>query len=121
MVGFSPGTQVLQPSEEQKLESLVKGLNERPALKMSLTAYVDREKDAEGYRNELFNRKVKREKNLALARERQNTAGENAETIPLSAEEYSTYLKAVYAKEKFPKPRNALGREIDLRIPKWSS
>lgn len=75
MVGFSPGTQVLQPSEEQKLESLVKGLNERPALKMSLTAYVDREKDAEGYRNELLNRKVKREKNLALARERQNTAG----------------------------------------------
>ena len=113
-VGFSPGTQVLQPSEEQKLESLVKGLNERPALKMSLTAYVDREKDAEGYRNELLNRKVKREKLLALSRERQTTAGESKETIPLSAEEYSTYLKAVYAKEKFPKPRNALGQEIGL-------
>ncbi|MCX5820076.1 MAG: DUF748 domain-containing protein [Deltaproteobacteria bacterium] len=117
VVGFSPGTQILQPSEEQKLESLVKGLNERPALKMSLTAYVDREKDAEGYRNELLNRKLKREKILALARERQTTAAESTETTPLSAEEYPTYLKAVYAKEKFPKPRNALGREIGLPDP----
>jgi len=31
-----------------------------------------------------------------------------------AAEEYSTCLKAVYAREKFPKPRNALGREIAL-------
>jgi uncharacterized protein involved in outer membrane biogenesis len=117
VVGFSPGTRILQPSEEQKLESLVKGLNERPELKMSLSAYVDREKDAEGYRNELLDRKVKREKILALARERPITAGEGAEMIPLSTEEYSAYLKAVYAKEKFPKPRNALGREIGLPDP----
>ena len=114
VVGFSPGTHLLQPPEEQKLESLAKGLSERPALKMSLSAYVDREKDAEDYRNELLNRKVKREKNLALVRERQISAGESTETIPLSAEEYSTYLKAVYAKEKFPKPRNTLGQEIGL-------
>ncbi len=117
VVGFSPGTQILEPAEEQKLESLAKGLGERPALKMSLSAYVDREKDAEGYRNELLNRKVKREKILALARERQTTAAESAETTPLSPEEYSTYLKAVYAKEKFPKPRNTLGQEIRLPDP----
>lgn len=117
VVGFSPGTSLLQPSEERKLESLAKGLNERPALKMSLTAYVDREKDPEGYRNELLNRRVKREKILTLTRERQVPAGEGAETIPLSAEEYSTYLKAVYAKEKFPKPRDALDREIALPDP----
>ena len=117
VVGFAPGTHTLLPPEEQKLESLIKGLNDRPALKMSLSAFVDPEKDAEAYRNELLNRKVKREKILALARERQAPAGESAETIPLSPEEYSTYLKAVYAKEKFPKPRNAAGREIALPDP----
>jgi hypothetical protein len=78
---------------------------------------VDREKDVEGYRDELLNRRLKREKWLALARERQIVAAENTETIPLSTEEYSTYLKAVYAREKFPKPRNALGQEIDLPDP----
>jgi len=114
VIGFSPGTSLLQPSEEQKLEALAKGLNERPALKMSLSAYVDRGKDAEDYRIELLNRKVRREKTLALARDRQSTAAESAETIPLAPEEYSTYLKAVYAREKFPKPRNALGQEIKV-------
>jgi hypothetical protein len=117
VVGFSPGAHLLQPPEEQKLESLAKGLSDRPELKMALSAYVDREKDAEAYRNELLNRKVKREKILALARERQIPAGESAETVPLSTEEYSTYLKAVYAREKFPKPRNAVGLEIALPTP----
>jgi uncharacterized protein involved in outer membrane biogenesis len=116
-IAFAPGISLLQPAEEQKLESLAKGLNERPELKMSLSAYVDREKDVEGYRDELLNRRLKREKWLALARERQIVAAENTETIPLSTEEYSTYLKAVYAREKFPKPRNALGQEIDLPDP----
>jgi hypothetical protein len=60
---------------------------------------------------------VKREKILALARERQTPAGESAETVSLSPEEYSTYLKAVYAREKFPKPRNAVGLEIALPDP----
>jgi uncharacterized protein involved in outer membrane biogenesis len=114
VVGFSPGAHILLPPEEQKLASLAKGLSDRPELKMSLSAYVDPEKDAEAYRNELLNRKMKREKILALARERQLPAAESAEAVPFSAEEYSTYLKAVYAKEKFPKPLNALGREIAL-------
>lgn len=117
VVGFAPGTPTLLPPEEQKLESLAKGLIDRPELKMSLSAYVDPEKDAETYRNELLNRKIKREKILALARERQTPAAESAEKVSLSPEEYSTYLKAVYAKEKFPKPRNALGREIALPDP----
>jgi len=114
VVGFESGAHTLLPPEEQKLESLAKGLADRPELKMSLSAYVDPEKDAEAYRNELLNRKLKREKILALARERQTAAADSAETVSLSPEEYSTYLKAVYAREKFPKPRNALGREIAL-------
>ncbi|MDD5099548.1 MAG: DUF748 domain-containing protein [Syntrophales bacterium] len=114
-VAFAPGSDTLQPSEEKKLEALSKGLNERPALKVSLTAYADSDKDAEGYRNELLERKLKREKFLALTRDRQLAAGESAQTITLTAEERSIYLKAVYAKEKFPKPRNALG--VEIRLP----
>ena len=114
-VAFTPGSDTLQPSEEKKLEALAKGLNERPALKVSLTAYADSDKDAEGYRNELLERKLKREKFLFLTRERQLAAGESAQTMTLTAEERSIYLKAVYAKEKFPKPRNALG--VEIRLP----
>ncbi|MHB9096662.1 MAG: DUF748 domain-containing protein [Syntrophales bacterium] len=115
VIPFAPGSAVLTGPEEQKLTALAKGLDDRPALKMTLTAYVDKIKDAEGYRIELLNRKVRKEKFLTLARGRQIGAGESAETTPLTPEEYSTYLKAVYAKEKFPKPRNALG--IVLALP----
>jgi hypothetical protein len=116
-VAFAPGSSVMQPAEEKKLEALAKGLADRPALKMSLTAYVDREKDAEGYRNELLERKLKREKLLALTLERQLPAGQDAGEIALTPEERPVYLKAAYAREKFPKPRNALGAEISLPDP----
>jgi uncharacterized protein involved in outer membrane biogenesis len=116
-VAFAPGSSILQPSEEKKLEALARGLDDRPALKVSLTAYVDREKDAEGYRNELLERKLKREKFLALTRERQIAPGETAGTMTLTPVERSAYLKRVYAKEKFPKPRNVLGMEISLPDP----
>lgn len=113
-IAFSPGSSALSPSEEKKLNALAKALEDRPALKVSLTAYVDRQRDAEGYRNELLERKLKREKFLTLAREGKAAAGEGAATMVLSAEERPTYLKMVYDKEKFPKPRNSLGMEIRL-------
>ncbi len=114
-VTFAPGSAVLTEQEEQKLTALAKGLVDRPALKMALTAYLDKIKDAERYRVELLNRKVRKEKMLTLAKGQQIAAGENAGTVPLTPEEYSTYLKAVYAKETFPKPRNALG--VVLALP----
>jgi uncharacterized protein involved in outer membrane biogenesis len=114
VVSFPPGSSVLQPAEEKKLESLAKGLNQRPSLKMSLSAYVDQDKDAEGYRNELLNRKLKREKMLALVRERQSRDGEDENTVDLSSEERSEYIRVLWGKEKFPKPRDASGREVVL-------
>ncbi|MCE5281160.1 MAG: DUF748 domain-containing protein [Deltaproteobacteria bacterium] len=117
VVAFAPGSDRLDPPEEKKLEALAKALKERPELKMSLTAYLDREKDAEAYRNELLTRKLKKEKFLALARARQVKEGDRAESVTLTPEERSTYLKAVYAKETFPKPRNILGLVRTLPDP----
>lgn len=114
VVSFSPGSSIPDPPELKKLEALAKGLNDRPSLKVSVTAYVDRQRDTEGYRNELFNGKLKREKFLALAKEQQIPPGQTAETITVAPEERSVYIKAIYAKEKFPKPRDAKGVEITL-------
>ena len=108
-VSFGAGTSALSPKEEQKLSALASVLLDRPALKVELKGYVDRDLDTEGYRVDLFNRKLKNEKFLALSKDRTLKEGEKADTIQVLPDEYARYLAAVYKKEKFPKPRNAIG------------
>ncbi len=108
-VQFGYGMSTLSPQDQQKLQDPSKALLERPALKVELKGYVDRERDAEGYRVELLNRKLRNEKFLALAKARALKEGETADSIKVLPEEYPRYLTAVYKKEKFPKPRNILG------------
>ncbi len=108
-IQFPQGTSVLPHQEEQKLDTLAKALKDRPALKIELRGYVDRERDIEGYRSESLNRKMLNEKKLALARERQSAEGKASAPLKVLPEEYSKYLKLVYKKEKFPKPRNMFG------------
>jgi len=108
-IQFSHGTSRLLPREEQKLTALSKALLERPALKIELKGYVDREKDTEEYRRELLGMKLRNEKFLALSKAGTLKEGENADAIQLLPDEQAKYLAAVYKKEKFPKPRNAFG------------
>jgi hypothetical protein len=108
-IQFNYGTSTIQPGEGQKLDALAKALVDRPALKVELKGYVDRDKDGEAYRSELLDRKVRVEKFLALGRKGTLPEGEKVENIKVGPDEYPTYLAAVYKKEKFPKPRNIVG------------
>lgn len=114
VISFSPGSSLIEPAEERKLESLAKGLNQRPSLKIALSAYVDAAKDAEGYRKELFKRKLQREKMLAATRKETPQDGKAEDNSALSPEERSLLLKSLYAREKFPKPRDVSGKEAVL-------
>jgi hypothetical protein len=113
-IQFAPGLSTVSPLEDQKLAALSKALLDRPALKVELKGYVDREKDAEAYRAELLSRKLRNEKFLALGKAGKIQAGEKIDSVQVLPEEYAAYLKAVYKKEKFPKPRNAIGLVKDL-------
>jgi len=113
-VQFDHGRSIITSVEEQKMGVLAKALLDRPALKVELKGYVDREKDAEAYRSELLSRKLRNEKFLALSKAGTVKEGEKAESLQVLPEEYPIYLKAVYRKEKFPKPRNVIGLVKDL-------
>ena len=113
-IQFNPGSSLLLPPEEQKLTALAKVLLDRPALKMELKGYVDREKDTEGYRRELLGSKLRSEKFLALSKSEAIKEGEKIDTIQILPEDQTRYLAAVYKKEKFPKPRNAFGLVKEL-------
>lgn len=115
-IQFSIGSSTLSATEEQKLATLAKALLARPALKMELKGYVDPERDAEGYRGELLQRKIIHEKALTLSAKKVLITPDKKESMEISVAEYSKLLKAVYKKEKFPKPRNAIGMVKDLPV-----
>jgi len=113
-VPFAPGSAQLTKAEEAKLLKLAQMLQDRPALNLEISGFVDKEKDAEGYRNELLAKKMKGEKFRALVKQGKIREGQTQEQTELLPQEEPVYLKAVYGKEKFPKPRNALGFAKDL-------
>jgi len=113
-VVFAPGSSSLSQPEEKKLELLAKALADRPGLKVEISGFVDKARDPEGYRNELLQKKLRQEKYLELAKNRQNADGLQADQLEIKPEESSRLLKAVYGKEKFPKPRNMVGMVKDL-------
>lgn len=113
-VTFTSGSSNLSQSEEKKLTTLAKALADRPGLKVEIIGFVDKTHDPEGYRAELLQKKMRQEKYLELAKSRQIAEGQQAEQIQIKPEETSRLLKAVYLKEKFPKPRNIIGMLKEL-------
>jgi len=113
-VSFTPGSSALSAAERDKLVKLSAAVRDRPDLNVEITGYVDKEKDPEGYRRELLNRKMRTEKFLVLVKEKKNLPDQTPGTTEILPAEYSTYLKAVYRKEKFPKPRNLIGMVKDI-------
>lgn len=108
-ITFASGSSRLEPSEEEKLRSLAKALVERPGIRLEVTGFADRERDPEGYKSEQLLRKMKNEKFLSLSKEKRENGLLKPELIELPVAEQSKWLKAVYEKEKFPRPRTIIG------------
>jgi hypothetical protein len=113
-VQFAPGSERLTKEAKDKLDKLAKALHDRPALTLEISGFVDKEHDAEGYRDELLLNKMRGEKFRQLAKEGKLAPGQTQQETEITPQESSRYLKEVYGKEKFPKPRNALGFAKDL-------
>ncbi len=116
-VVFSPGSAKLSLPEQEKLRNLAKAIQDRPGLDMEITGFVDKEKDPEGYRKELLLKKIRTEKFLAMVRQKSVSPGQTQENTEVTADEYPSYLKKVYGKEKFSKPRNLIGLAKNLPVP----
>ena len=99
----------------KKLDTLVKALFDRPALKLEIEGHVDVERDREGLKQYLFKQKVKAQKLKDLVKKGQPAVA--ADKVTMEKEEYAKYLKMAYKEEKFPKPRNILGFAKDLPVP----
>ena len=108
-VNFTPGSSRLAKAEEEKLRSLARALTDRPGLRLEVSGFADRAHDPEGLRGEVLLKKMKNERLLASAREKLEGAASGPDAQEIAPVEYSRWLKAVYEKEKFPRPRTVIG------------
>ena len=116
-VEFEHGRSTLTPAAQAKLLTLVKALQERPALKLELAPRVDPEQDLAALKKAAFQRKVK-------AAKRDDLGGGKAadvDEIVVDPSEYAKYLTIAYGREKFSKPRNVIGIAKELPVPEMEA
>ena len=114
-VEFDYGSTIISEANIKKLDTIVKALHDRPSLKMDIEGHVDMEKDREGLKQYLFNRKVKAQKLNEMVKKGQKSV--SVDDIKIEPPEYEKYLKMAYKEEKFPKPKNVIGMAKDLPAP----
>jgi hypothetical protein len=114
-VVFDYGSADIGAQEGKKLETLVKALSDRPALKLEIEGHADMINDREGLKQYLFRKKIKAQKLKEMVKKGQ--AAVPVDDIVVGPDEYARYLKMAYKQEKFPKPRNILGMAKSLPVP----
>ena len=113
-VQFAPGSAELSEANRENLAKLANALADRPTLKLELTGHAEAAIDEEAYRRQLLENGIRRVKFLEIARKKEIAAGQTAEMIEVTVAERPRYLKEVYRKGDFPKPRNVIGLLKDL-------
>ena len=114
-VEFDYGSAALMEANTKKLATIAKALHDRPSLKMDIEGHVDMDKDREGLKQVLFNRKAKTQKLNEMVKKGQPAVP--VDEVKIDPPEYGKYFKMAYKEEKFPKPKNVLGMAKDIPVP----
>ena len=92
---FTPGSAVLSPDNEKKLDSLVKGLYERPGLQLEIAGSIDPEADRDGLRRASLDKEIRTRQWTSLRK------SERATTTPgqltLTPEQHTDWVKTLYS------------------------
>jgi hypothetical protein len=112
---FDYGIATIEEANKKKIETLVKALSDRPALKLEIEGHVDPERDREGLNQLFFQRKLKAQKLKEIVKK--GAPAVPVDEVKIEPKEYEKYLKMAYKEEKFSKPRNILGIAKDLPVP----
>jgi uncharacterized protein involved in outer membrane biogenesis len=109
-VDFTPGRADLADAQRTKLESLVKALENRPALRVTIVGHSDLEAERAGWQRARLDALLQAEKRRRLAR----AGGEVPPQVSVSAQERPELLREVYRRADIPKPRNFVGLAKDI-------
>lgn len=106
-VSFKPGSATLTPEGQAGLDKVAQALLARPALTLTVTGVASLDAEREALQREQLN---------ALLRAEQQRSDPEA-GVP----DDPRWLKAVYKRAPFPKPRNVLGLSKDLSAPEMQA
>jgi hypothetical protein len=113
-VEFDYGRDLLTEANAKKIDTLTKALQEKPSLRLDITGYVDVERDREGLKQYLLQKKVKTQKLKDLLKKSSESIA--VDEVKIESEEYEKYLRLAYKEEKFPKPRTMIGLEKTIPV-----
>ncbi|MEN4919930.1 DUF748 domain-containing protein [Achromobacter spanius] len=106
-VEFAPGSAALTEDSVQRIDTLIKALTDRPALKMDISGRADPKTDMDGLRQAWVDSKIRAAKaaDVAPRGKKPNPAG-----VDVSGAERAKYLEEVYDDTDLKdKPRNFIG------------
>ena len=109
-VSFAPGSAKLDAKAKENLAKIVKSLNDRPALKMTVVGEARDAEDRQAWKSVELDR-------LLLAQKRRQAIrdGKSGEDVAeITDAERPALLKAVYSRSDIKKPRNMIGLAKDL-------
>ena len=112
-VGFQPGSAALVVQDNPGLAKIVKALQDRPNLKMTVVGQASLEVERDGYKKERLTALVAAEKRRSVVVSGSATGTASA-AISVSDAEYPALLKEVFKRSEIPKPRNAAGALVDI-------
>jgi len=112
---FGQGGWTLDAKARSTLDSLVKAMDARPALKLTVEGHVDAGPDKGWLIKYIFNKKLKAEKLKAMLKDGKPAVP--VDEVAVAPDEYEKYLKLAYKDEKFEKPKNFIGMTKGLPAP----
>ncbi|MGE5790323.1 MAG: DUF748 domain-containing protein, partial [Syntrophaceae bacterium] len=113
-IEFDYGSDRVPEAGVKKIETITQALKEKPALSLDIEGHADLERDREGLKQFLVQRKVKAQKLNTLIRQGKKVLP--VDEITVEPAEYERYLTLAYKAEKFPKPKNFIGLEKSLPV-----
>ncbi|HTV76355.1 MAG TPA: hypothetical protein VMD57_05085, partial [Candidatus Baltobacteraceae bacterium] len=91
---FMPGSSELTPASRQKLDSLVKGLYERPGLQLEISGSIDPANDRDGLQRAILDQQLRTRKWLSLRKA--DRATNTVDQITLTPDERKSLVRKLY-------------------------
>ena len=114
-IEFDYGKASLTDAGMKKVSVIQKILVEKTDLKVDVQGYADKERDREGLKQYLVQKKVRAQKLKDLLKKSKESI--DVDDVQIEPKEYEKYLRLAYKAEKFAKPRNMIGFEKSLPVP----